>query len=86
MSIPLGHLSVVGFFLAFKTFASPGVAGLRAISTIAGTSLLKWVFVRNIFSHSPEAFVLYCAVGTLIFLRRYVLGKRSRASWVGLMI
>ena len=54
-------LSVWMFFLTYKKFMKASLAALMAFMTLAGTSMIKWTYVRNIFSHSVEAAVLSVA-------------------------
>lgn len=58
----LGVLSVVWLYGAFARLWPPWLAALLACGLLCGTSLLKWTYLRSVFSHAPEMFCL-CAFG-----------------------
>lgn len=73
----LSFLSVLILFLAFKRILPPRVSAVCAFATIPSTSLIKWVFMRNIFTHGPEAFTL--AIATYGFVGRYFTKTEKRS-------
>ena len=52
------YLSRELYYAAFRRFTKNWAAFLAAVPTLLGTSMIKWTYVRNIFSHAPEAFTL----------------------------
>ncbi len=75
LSILLSFFSVLIFFAAFTLIFPTYLAGVLSLWTVVATSLIKWTFFRNFFSHTPEALTLACF--TYFFIRMYVTQDRS---------
>lgn len=56
--IMLSFAAIVIYFAAFRRIFSISGSILAAVGTLLCTSLLKWTYMRNFFSHAPEAFTL----------------------------
>jgi hypothetical protein len=57
------------FYSAFRRLVRPWVALLVCCAMIPSSSLLKWVFMRNVFTHGPEFFCI--SMFTYAMVRRY---------------
>lgn len=75
ISIFYGFLSVLIFFAAFRLVVSSNIALWMSLLTIVASSMIKWTFYRNFFSHTPEAFTLACF--TFCFLKIYARQNKS---------
>lgn len=83
-SVMLCLSSVVIFFKAFSYLFSKRIAVFTALLTVSTTSLIKWTFARNVFTHTSEAFTL--ALMTLFLIRIYSLRKTKVADYFGFFI
>ncbi len=68
-SMLLTFLSVLIYYFAFVQVFPRHVAMVISLGTLTCTSLLKWTYLRNVFSHSAEAFTI--AWFTYCFIRQY---------------
>jgi hypothetical protein len=80
-SIFLSFGSVILNFLAFSRLLNARLAALCALMTLLATSMLKWTFMRNVFSHSPEAFCLSAMTYLLIIAYKEPSQKTRSLIW-----
>lgn len=71
-----GCVSVYVFYWTYKLFSPWRPALLMALLGLVSTSALRWMFIRNIFSHIPELVTIGCAA--YFCAQRYF---RSRGDW-----
>jgi hypothetical protein len=76
--------SVLIFFASFKRIATNKAAAIAAFGTLACTSLLKWTYMRNLFSHAPEAFAI--SIATYGVIGRYFTAKKARSDFLLMLV
>lgn len=81
--ITCGILAVFILFKAFSLFSPWRSALVMSLLALTSTSIMKWLFMRNIFSHVPEfltlSMVLYFSV------QRYFKQLQGRVYFIGLL-
>ncbi len=79
-----GCLAVVMLFRAFSLISSWRPALLVAVLSLLSTSMLKWMFIRNFFSHVPEFFAL--SFVTYFALQRFYKGRADLFYFVCMLL
>ncbi len=69
-------LGVYVLFLALRRLMSDPIALISSLGLLCGTSLLKWTYYRNIFTHSVEAFLI--SLCTYATVKIYAPGQKPR--------
>lgn len=83
-SLLLALLAVLVYFAAMRQIFSMPLALTLAIGTLVGTCLLKFAFIRPVFSHAPEAFAI--SLMTYCFVRRYLVDSQNLWLAIGLAL
>jgi hypothetical protein len=79
-----GCLSIYVMFRTFSLVTAWRSALIVALFSVVSTSALKWMFMRNFFSHIPELLAVGCA--SYCIIRRYIDRELRARIFLGMLI